>query len=87
VADCSRCKASEYNDGEAAKLADKQSGDGNDRKKCFRYKEKWHIVKDCPNKKKDQADTFFVRVTLSNKETEIVQQCQSRNMSRVERNR
>jgi len=29
------------------------------------------MVKDCPSKKKDQADTFFVRVTLSNEETEM----------------
>jgi len=74
LADCNRCKAAEKNDRAGANLADKQSGDGNDQKKCFRCKEKGHIVINCPNRKKDQADTFFVRVTLSNEATEIVQQ-------------
>jgi len=56
-------------------------------KKCLRCKEKGHIAKDCPNREKDQADAFFVRVTLSNRDTEIVQQTPIKSMSRAKRNR
>jgi len=44
---------------------DKQSGNCNDKKKYWKCKEKGHIlVKDCPNKQKDQADAFFIGMSL-----------------------
>jgi len=52
LADCNRCKATAKNDRKGAKPADKR-GDDNERKKCFKCKEKGHISKVCPNKKKN----------------------------------
>jgi len=67
--DCCKCKAVEKNGGEGAGPMDKQSGDGNDQKKGWTRKEKGHILRDCPNKQKVQADALFFGVTLSNKES------------------
>ncbi len=36
-----------------------------DQKKCYRCKEKGHIAKNCPGKKRNAADAFFVRMVLS----------------------
>jgi len=73
LADCHRCKAAERNDGEGEKPVEKQNENGNDHKKCWNFKEKGHVSKNCPNKQKDQTDAFFVGVTLNNKETEMRQ--------------
>ncbi len=53
---------------------EKQNENGNNQKKYWNYKEKGHISKNCPNKQKDQMDAFFVGITLSNDETEMMQQ-------------
>jgi len=38
---------------------------GGENKKCWQCKEKGHITKECPTKKKNQqGDAFFVRMTL-----------------------
>jgi len=73
LADCCWHKAAENNYGEGVKPMEKQNENGNDHKKCWRCKEKGHILRDCPNKDKDQMDAFFVRIALSNEETEMMQ--------------
>jgi len=40
-------------------------------KKCFRCKEKGHIAKDCPTRKKNQADALFVGMVLSDAEARV----------------
>jgi len=70
LADCNRHKPAEKNGQEGAKVAERQNSDNSDKKKCYRCKEKEHIAKKCPTRKKNQADTFFVGVTLSKEEAD-----------------
>jgi len=51
----------------------KQNSDNSDKKKYFRCKEKGHITKYCCNKKKNQADAFFIGMSLNDEEVEIAQ--------------
>jgi len=71
--DCCKCKAVEKNNGEGAKPMERQNENGNNCKRCWNCKEKGHILKNCLNKQKDQMDAFFVGITLSNEETEMMQ--------------
>jgi len=41
-----------------------------DHKKCYRCKEKGHIAKNCPGKKRNAADAFFVGMVLSGEDAD-----------------
>ena len=70
-ADCFKCKkAQEAKSTEGAKQ-EQGTKLPRENKKCFRCKQKGHIAKDCPTKKKNQADAFFIRMTLSDDEAEV----------------